>query len=282
MLVLRFPRLAAALLWVAGLFSLPGRAPAANPPAAGGVLAQAWVDMADNRAKDAFILLKGKESGGDRERALARATTLIDNQPVTDDQLRAAEAVFVRLAQGDDEVAQIGAYLQARLYHLHFSQPDLVRASQLYRAVAARWPDSHWGQLSLVKAGLLRLYATENMPDARARVRETRKLLDRIREPALRRDLQFQIGRAATFFELTPEEALPYLEAADKIGGLGALAQQDLTAELGELSFRAGRWAEARTYFQRYLAQYPDARIFTVEQKLRAIDAKLAAEKEAR
>ncbi|QYM79357.1 tetratricopeptide repeat protein [Horticoccus luteus] len=258
-----------------------GRAVAAHPPS-NNVLAEAWVDMADNRAKDAFILLKAKPPAGDRERELARATAMIDNQPVTDGQLQQAEAVFVRLAGGDDEAAQIAAYLRARLYHVHFSTSDLARASELYRAVAARWPDGHWGQLALVKAGLIQLYATEKIPDARARVREVAKLLERIREPGLRRDLQFQMGRAGTFFELTPDEVLPYFEAADKIGGLGVLTQQDLTAELGELSFRAKRWTEARRYFERYIAQYPDARKFAVEQKLRVIDAQLAAGKEAR
>lgn len=249
--------------------------------AADETLPEAWQALADNRAKDAFILLDAKKPGDNRERELARATTMLDAQPVDDAQLRTAEGIFVELAKGDDEIAQVASYLRARLRHVHGPRLDLEEAARLYREVAERWPQSHWGQLALVKVGLLALYAAPEPKGVRERIANVTKLLERIQEPPLRRDLQFQIGRAGTFFELPPAEVLPYLEAADEIGGLGALTQQDLTAELGELSFRAGRWTKAKKYFERYLAQYPDARKYTVEQRLKQIEAKLAGAQEA-
>lgn len=270
------PRAVARWRWWLSLACLPalnGVAMAAE------ALAPAWEAMADNRAKDAFILLHGKEPGGSRERELARGVALLDQQPVTDEQLRSAEAIFVRLAESEDEVAQIAAYLQARLYHVHFQTRDYARARELYAGVARRWPSSHWGQLAVVKSALILLYAAEPK-DPQVRVARAEEMLAQVKETPLRRDLQLQIGRAITFYELPAAEALPHLQAADAIGGLGALAQQDLTAQLGELSFRAGHWADARKYFKRYLVQYPDARQFTVEQKLKQIDERLAAEKE--
>ena len=272
------PPLACAVLAVATGFGFSPLGHAASPEPA--PVAAAWKALADSRAKDAFFQLHGQEPGSDRERELARATAMLDAQPVTNERLREAGRIFQQVAEGDDELAQIATYLQGRLYQAHLTPHDYKRAAEFYRTTAERWPTSHWGQLSIVKLAMFQLYVTREPAEISARLKTVAQALDRLSEPGLRRDLHLQIGQAGTFFGAPLPEVLPHLEAADAIGGLGVLTQKDLVAQLGELSFRAGRWADARKYFQRYLAAYSDVRKFTVEQRLRETEARLAGHQE--
>lgn len=263
-------------LLILPLFALSGRAaPAPDLPAA-------WGDIADSRSKLALVQLDRAEAA-DRAAQLARATATLDDQPVGDGDLRRAEATFARLAQGDDETAQQAAYLQARIWQLHFAQPDYARAAELFRALAERSPRSHWAQLGLVKLALVQLYALPEPADPAARLAAAAALLPRVTEPTLQRDLQLQLGQAGIFFKQPLPGIIAHLIAADRIGGTPGAAGEDLILQIGELSLRAGDDATARTYFERYLRDYEIApRCFTVREKLEQIAARAAAAKGGR
>lgn len=250
-------------------------APAPDLPAA-------WGDIADSRAKIALIKLK-RADAADRAAQLARATAMLDDQPVSDGDLRQAEAIFASLAQGDDETAEQAAYLQARIWQLHLAQPDYARAAELYRALAKRSPRSHWAQLGLVKLALVQLYALPEPADPAARLAAAAALLPRVTEPTLRRDLQLQLGQAGIFFKQPLPEVVTHLVAADRIGGTPGAAGEDLVLQIGELSLRAGDYARAREYFERYVRDYEvNPRCFTVREKLQLIAAHEAAAKGGR
>jgi hypothetical protein len=205
------------------------------------------------------------------------------SSPVTQDRLHDAEAVFAELARGDDEVADTAAYMQARLYQVHFQQPDYVRAAALYRALAARHPASHWAQLGLVKLGLLELYTLPEPAAPAERIAAATALLGRIHEEKLQRDLHLQIAHAGTFYEQSLELVLAHLKEVDRIGGLVGQVPEDLAIELGELSLRAGHYADARRYFEAYLRDFtPNLRSVTVRRRLEDLAALEAKAKEGR
>lgn len=266
----------------AGLFLLLLPLLRAAAPAPDG-LAAAWRLMANQLPRDASAELGALPGAPTREQALAGATVALDYQPVTPDRLRAAEAVFAELAAGDDEVADAAAYLQARVHQVHFQQPDYARAAALYRALAAKHPDSHWAQLGLVKLGLLTLYTLPEPAAPADRVAAAEALLSRIREEKLQRDLHLQIAHAVTHYGLSLDRALAHLKEVDRIGGLVGQVPEDLAIQLGELSLRAGHYADARMYFERYLRDFtPNLRSVTVKRRLEDLAALEAKAKEGR
>ena len=77
---------------------------------------------------------------------------------------------------------------------------------------------------------------------------------------------------------LGPGAAFPP-DAAARAGGITGTAREDLIVQIGVLSERAGDWARAREYFERYLADYPtNVRAFTIRQKLGKVTRQLAQE----
>jgi hypothetical protein len=243
----------------------------------------AWQLMANSLARDAYARLGRVDGAPSREQELAQAVVVIDYQPVTPERLHEAEAIFERLARGTDEIADAAAYMQARLHQVHYQQPDVVRAAALYRALAARHPDSHWAQLGLVKLGLLQLYALPEPAAPAERIAAATALLPRIKEEKLQRDLHLQIAHAGTFYELPLDTVLPHLQEVDRIGGLVGQGPEDLAIELGELSLRAGHYADARKHFEAYLRDFvPNLRSVTVRRRLEDLAALEAKAKETR
>jgi hypothetical protein len=242
--------------------------------------ADAWRALADSRPQEALRITAGLPDS--REVRYVRALALTHMQPVTDDALHQAEALFTELAAGQDELALEAQYLRARLHQVHYSQPDPVRAAELYAELAARQPASRWAQLAMVKLALLHLYVLEKPAEPEARLVRAEALLSRVTEPALQRDLHLQIGLAGLHHGLTPERVLPHLLAADRIGDVPGIAQEDLVVQIAELSLRAGRLAQSRDYFERYLRDYAaNPRCFTVRQRLVELE-KLAAREGSR
>ncbi len=243
-------------------------------PAADADVEEVWKLVADHLGRDAYTkahAIKGPES---RELKFARAVIAIDYQPVTQDRLHEAEAAFEEIAKGDDELAAAAAYLQARMHQVHYQELDYRRAADLYRALARRQPRSHWAQLGLVKIGLLTLYALPEPATPAERIAAAEQLLSRIEEKELVRDLELQLGRAGAFYEQPLDTVLPHLLAAEKIGGLIGQAKEELIVMIGELSMRAGHYADAREHFEHYLRDYTyNMRQVTVRMRLEELAA---------
>lgn len=255
----------------------------AAAPAAADEVRDVWQLVADHLGRDAYVKLDGLKGPATRERKFAAAVVAVDYQPVTQDRLREAGATFAELAKGDDEIAAASAYLEARLYQIHLQERDYGRAAELYRALAARQPHSHWAQLGIVKLGLLLLYALPEPATPAARIAAAAALLPQLQERELVRDLELQVGRAGSFYDQPLDSILPHLLAADRIGGLIGQAREDLIVTLGELSMRAGHYPQARSYFERYEREYTyNMRLVTVRRRLEELAVLEAKAREAK
>jgi tetratricopeptide (TPR) repeat protein len=241
-------------------------------------LSPAWSALANNRPQD--VLRRFHRDADARAERLAWAAGRIGMQPASDASMREAEVVLAALAQGSDDLAAEAAYLRARIFQLHLSEPDFPKAAQLYTELAARQPSSHWAQLGLVKLGMLKLYLLPDSSDPAAdRLAPAEALLARITEPLLRRDLDLQIGQAGIALHQPRARYLPHLIAAERVGGITGTAGEDLIVQIGVLSERGGDWVRAREYFERYLAAYPtNVRAFNIRQKLEELNRRRARE----
>jgi len=209
------------------------------------------------------------DQGRTRTERLAWAAARIGAQPVTDGNLREAGQVLAELARGDDEIGAEAAYLRARIFQVHALTPDYAQAANLFRELAERQPHSHWAQLGLVKLAMLELYVLPASAAGTDRIAAAEGWLARIEEPRLRRDLQLQIGQAGIALREPVARFLPHLVAAARADGITGTAHEDLLVQVGVLSERIGAWAQAREFFERYLAEYPtNVRAFAVREKL--------------
>jgi hypothetical protein len=249
------------LLWgIPGLFS--------SVKAASGLEA-VWNSIADSQPAEAQAALRQVELIDARERALAGVVVALTRLPLTGDRLRELDLVLADLTAEVDDLSARALYLRARLHQVHSTPANYARAGELYRELAQRHPASHWAQLGLVKLGLISLYALPETADPADRLAKVAALLGAITEPALRRDLQMQIGWAGLFYNRPLDEVLPHLIAAERTGGLFALVPEDLVLQIGELSLRAGQYEQARTYFDRFLREYPvSLRRYNVQQRM--------------
>jgi hypothetical protein len=237
-------------------------------------LTAVWSYAATSQPVEARAALKKIAGLEERTKQLANAILDLARPPLSDGDWERIEPVLARLAEGDDVIAAQALYLQARMYQVQKSTPDHERAEQLYRELARRWPASHWTQLGYVKLGLAKLFGSPEPQDARVRLAAVEALLAKVTEPALRRDLQLQIGWAGLFYELPLDEVLPHLIAAESIGGMMGVTPEDLLIQIGELSFRAGHPEQSRHYFERMLAEYPASlRGYNVRQRLAEVIA---------
>jgi tetratricopeptide (TPR) repeat protein len=248
----------------------------ALPAAADPGLAEAWSKVAGHLYTEAGLALRGAEDS--RERALAAAVLLAAQQPTTDERLRTAERRLQELAEPDDAVSAAALYLAGRLHQVHFSRPDYARAAEYFEQLAARFPDSHWAQLGLVKLGLLQLYMLPGAGGPDLRLAKAAALLPRLTIPQLRRDLLIVIARSRIFYEQPLDDVLRDLLAADAIGGLTGPALGEFLLQIAELSLRAGHLRQGREYFTRYLGlNTADPRAYTANERLKQIEARLAA-----
>lgn len=269
--------------WCVSWFVLLCFVPAVWAAESSAEMTEVWRLVADHLGRDASAKLTARPGPATRERDFAAAVMAIDYQPVTQDRLHAAEAKFAELARGDDELAAAAGYLQARMHQVHFQEPDYERAAELYRALAERQPRSHWAQLGLVKYSLLLLYALPAPSAPAERIAAAEALLPQLEEPQLVRDLQLQLGRAGTFYEQPLDGVLPHFIIADRMGGLIGQAKEDLIVYIGELSLRAGHYAQARAYFERYLREYTyNMRLVTVKRRLEDLAALEAKAREGK
>ncbi|MEY3773751.1 MAG: hypothetical protein RLZZ129_531 [Verrucomicrobiota bacterium] len=249
------------------------------PAAADSQLAEAWRKVAGHLYTEAGLALRGAEAS--RERELAAAVLLAAQQPTTDERLRTVERRLRELAEPDDAVSAAALYLAGRLHQVHFSRPDYARAAEYFGQLADRFPDSHWAQLGLVKLGLLQLYMLPEPGGPEARLAKAVALLPRLTIPQLRRDLLIVIARTRIFYEQPLDDVLNDLLAADAIGGLTGPALGEFLLQIAELSLRAGHLRQSRDYFTRYLGlNTADPRAYTANERLKQIEARLAAGEE--
>jgi hypothetical protein len=251
-------RLPLALLWLVSLHGATDEA-----------LVRVWRDVADSKLPEAELQLSAAPKGDARKVRLTEVVIGMGRPPISRQDFDQYQRVLAELAAGRDELANLALYLEARLFQVHAVTPDYAQAEALYLALAVRSAGSHWAQLGLVKVGLIRLYALATPTVPADRLASVEALLGRIAEPALKRDLQLQIGWAGLHYGRPLDEILPHLIAAEAAGGLMGITPENLVLQIGELSFRSGKVSQARAYFGRFLAEYPTSiRRYNVEQRL--------------
>jgi len=228
-----------------------------------------WSALLRLKADDALRAFAA-ETAPSREAEFGRAIALLVRQPVTPEQVAEARAVFARLAEnGADETGQASRYFLGRIAQHHLEQPDPAEAARQYRQLLAEHPASAWAQTALTRLALLELYPSDPAVAPAAAVAAAEKLLELARLPVAQSELHLAVADAIFFYRLPPATALPHLLAAERLGRLDRPTRADTIVQIAEVSALLGDRAQARKFYEAFVAEYPlDQRHFMVRQKL--------------
>ncbi|MDB6169328.1 MAG: hypothetical protein JWM88_2192 [Verrucomicrobia bacterium] len=208
-----------------------------------------------------------------REARFGRALALLAKQPITPAQVDEARSICAELAAGGiDDAAQGAGYFLGRIAQHHQETPDLAEAARQYRRLIEAHPSSIWADTARTRLAVLELYAPAPEP-APARLAHVAGILATARTPAARSELHLLMADAIFYFGLPVADSLPHLSAAEKLGLLDGPARADVLVQIAEISAMTGDIAQARKFYQAYLAEFPlDQRQFMVREKLRALE----------
>jgi tetratricopeptide (TPR) repeat protein len=205
-----------------------------------------------------------------REAEFGVAVSLLAKQPVTAEQVEESRRRFAALADsGTDEVALGARYFLGRIAQHHQLQPDPAEAARQYRKLLAERETSLWAQTALSRLVLLELYPAGVETSPGERVAAAEKLLALAHLPAAQSELHLVLADAIFYYDLPPADALPHLLAAERLGRLDPPTRADVLVQIAEVSVIAGDHAQARRYYEKFLAEFPlDQRRFMVGKKL--------------
>lgn len=233
-------------------------------------VAAAWRAEAGHQFRRAHEQFQ--RAGESREARFGRAVTLLNVQPKTRDNIEAAAEAFRALhAQTpDDEVGVAARYFLARVEQMHRYQPKPDRAMAHFAALFAEHPNHFYGQLALVKWGMLRLYDPANTEADRADLLDELEAKGRrLNHEDARRSFHMMMADAICRFERSDERAMEHLLVVDELGVMTRTAEADLYVRIGELARLAGRLDLARRYYRRMLERFPrDTRGYMVRERL--------------
>jgi len=237
---------------------------------------KAWEKSATffpNDAMSRFQNLGGDQETGSREARFGYAVALLSAVPSTEYRLDKAEGIFEYLAEsGDDDFGLGSRFLLGRLAQIYRSPSDPAEAARQFRLLIDRHLNTRWGQMSLVKLGMVLIYAMPDGGSPEERIAMGKELLEMATSRDARRDLNLIIASAHFHYDLDPTGAVEFLIDAEEEGDLDIGTRSDVLIRIGELLVLSGRPDDAIVYYQRFVDNfYGAARRYAVQQKILAL-----------
>ncbi|QYM78644.1 hypothetical protein K0B96_15270 [Horticoccus luteus] len=251
--------------------------------ARGAGLADGWRAIAGYQPEVARKIFAQVQAAGQpataREARLGEAVAMLVTQPVSDAQTEAAREKFAALAdEGRDDVALAARFYLGRIAQHHLSRPNPAAAAREFRALIEQQPASRWAQAAISRLALLEVYALQLDEPPAERIARAEKLLAWAQQPAARSELHLVVAGAIFHYRLPAQQALPHLLAAEREGNLELITRADTYVQIAELSRAAGNVAQARTFYEKLLREFPrDQRHYLVRQRLMELDGKQPA-----
>ncbi len=235
-------------------------------------LAEAWQHLATFRAGEAMEQFTADPRP---EARLGQALSLLALQPSTQNNVDRAESLLRTLADDPQNPTYADAlYFLARIPQVHRTIPDPEEALRRYSVLMEAIPGHPLAQLAEVKVAILRLYVLPH-PEAVAGkdlFAELNTRGGRLTDPDAIRDFYTVLADAAAHYEIGLERQYSFLRAIDATGRMGGNLRADLLVRLGETARLLEHPSEARTYYERFLAEFPrNNRAHVVTERLQSL-----------
>jgi hypothetical protein len=203
------------------------------------------------------------------------AVALLNIQPRTQSNIDKAYALLedVRTAAPGDDLGIESRYLQGRIEQVQRSTPDPVKAEAIFSELVQQHPAHPIGQRARVKLAVLRLYAKTDAAERRRRYDDFTSGAGELSDPGAKVQMHLLLADVAQRFKYGNEEELAHMLAADQVGVIKRSLQVQVLVRVGDLARLTGKNAMARTYYTRFLEQFPRTdRRSTIEGYLAALN----------
>lgn len=229
-----------------------------------------------NESHGAFVEALGTSPEQERRSLrFGEAVTLLNVQPRTEGNIDKARQIFeeVRAAGSADDMGVESWYLLGRIEQVHRPSPDLAKAESIFRELTAAHPAHPAAQRARVKLAVLRLYAQVDEAERRRRYEEFTANAKDLTDPSAKVQMHFTLAEVARRFKYGHAEELAHLVAADQTGVVKRSLQIQVMVRAGDLARLTGQNELARSYYTRFLEQYPRTdRRSTIEGYLAALN----------
>lgn len=220
------------------------------------------------------------EINSSREARLGAALALFTIQPQTAERLAAARQQLTALREENpaDDYGIAAAYYLARLGEAQAGQPRHAETVAAYRDLLHAHPGHPIAELAAPKLAILLLYADVPENTREEHVAEILALLPRLESRAARRDTRLVLADALLKLHRDHARAFPLIDYCIKSNLIVApprLAHWLLQA--AESARHLQRFADARLYYERYLAEYSrEAKADEIRRRLESLRVETA------
>lgn len=208
-----------------------------------------------NPALDAFGDLARELPDAPRAIRLGRALTLLNSNPKTPGNVEKAAAMLEELQREDsrDEAGIVAAYSLARITQWHRMPNDPASALRQFEALAQEHPTHFLGQLSLVKALVIRLYEPVDAVEKIRRLEGAEAIQTQLSDKRVRAEYHQCMAIAGTRFEMAPRWRLRHLVGAIESGVLRPKERKDFALASAETARICGERETALRYYGLFL-----------------------------
>ncbi len=225
--------------------------------------ASPWEDVSVGLFNDARAAFSGQaDDAPESERrnlVFGEAVALLNVQPRTAANIEKAYGLFekIREANPTDELGLNSRYLQGRIEQIHRPTPDVAKAEAIFAELVQAHPAHPVAQRARVKLAIIRLYANIEAAERRRRYDDMTSHARDLADPGAKVQMHLLLGAVARRFGFGYEQELAHMLAADQAGVVKRSIQISLLARIGDLARLTGKTDVARTYYTRFLEEFP-------------------------
>jgi len=250
---------------VAALFSLGGCTGGQDSAGSGEQQLDGWdlaVKYRFNESRRWFqnaVAAAEGEGHSRRRMRYGEALALVNAIPKTGGNIDRADGIFEELSQGPEEDALTprAMYHRGRIQQIHLREPDLGKASAIYKEMIIRWPGDVFTQTAIVKLATIQLYEPTSPEEKVRRYAELASLEKLLSFAPARRDFHYIMGVACLSLELSKENALYHLIECEEAGIATFPVRINTYCRIGVTAKQLGKYELAAAYFRKFMTAAP-------------------------
>ncbi len=223
--------------------------------------AEAWRRLA---AGEAAAAAADFARGEGREARVGRAAALLAAQPRTAATLERARTLLEGVVEEQlhDDWAVMAEYLLARWHQAHALQPDPAEGERRLLALLEARAGHPWADAAAPKLAIAWFAAERDAAEFARREERFAEILERVRDPAARRDARLVWADAALRLGPDHARALPHFRAlAEEAEALRPSLRARVLFQVAESAAALGLGEEAVEGWRRFAREFPhDAR----------------------